>query len=190
MTKSVSLCKLMIVFLKQKEIMKTCMFTGHRPQSLPFKFDESDERCKKLKILLSSIIRAQIENGVTHFLSGMALGIDCYAAEIVLELRKEYPAVTLEAVIPCANQSSKWNGQQVMRYNKILAQCDNKTILQQEYTPYCMAKRNRYMVDHSDYVIAVWNGKNSGTGATVRYAVMKNLPITILHPSTFVIDYL
>lgn len=165
------------------------MFTGHRPQSLPFRFNESDVRCQRLKILLASLIREKIENGVTHFLSGMALGVDCYAAEIVLELKKEFPSITLEAVIPCANQSSKWSEQQVTRYNKILEQCDNTTLLQQNYTPDCMAKRNRYMVDHSDCVIAVWNGKNSGTSLTVRYAATKKLPITVLHPSTFVIQY-
>ena len=165
------------------------MFTGHRPQSLQFRFNESDVRCQRLKILLASLIREKIENGVTHFLSGMALGVDCYAAEIVLELKKEFPSITLEAVIPCANQSSKWSEQQVTRYNKILEQCDNTTLLQQNYTPDCMAKRNRYMVDHSDCVIAVWNGKNSGTSLTVRYAATKKLPITVLHPSTFVIQY-
>lgn len=169
--------------------MLTCMFTGHRPQSLPFRFNENDIRCKELKALLASLIREKIDNGVTHFLSGMALGIDCYAAEIVLELRKEFPSITLEAVIPCANQSSKWSEQQVMRYNKLLEQCDSKIVLQQEYTTDCMEKRNRYMVDHSDCVIAVWNGKNSGTSITVHYATTKKLPITILHPSTLVVQY-
>ena len=72
------------------------MFTGHRPQSLPFGFNENDVRCKELKALLTSLIREKIDNGVTHFLSGMALGIDCYAAEIILELRKEFPSITLE----------------------------------------------------------------------------------------------
>ena len=119
----------------------------------------------------------------------MALGVDLYAAEIVLELRKEFPAITLEAVIPCANQSSKWSRQEVVHYKKILKQCDQKIVLQKEYTPDCMAKRNHYMVDHSDCVIAVWNGKNSGTSLTVRYAATKKLPITILHPSTLDVQY-
>ena len=135
--------------------------------------------------MLSSLIRDKIENGFTHFLSGMAIGVDSYAAEIVLELRKEFPSITLEAVIPCANQASKWNAQQVEKYNKILSQCDSTTLLQMEYTPDCMEKRNRYMVDHSDCVIAVWNGSNSGTSKTVKYAMTKELPITILHPNTF-----
>ena len=165
------------------------MFTGHRPQNLPFKFNENDVRYKELKAFLTSLIREKIEKGVTHFLSGMALGIDCYAAEIVLELRKEFPFITLEAVIPCSNQASKWSKQQIIRYNKILEQCDSKIVLQQEYTVDCMTKRNRYMVDHSDCVIAVWNGMNSGTSSTVRYAATKKLPITVLHPSTFVVHY-
>ena len=28
---------------------KTCAFTGHRPQKLPFGFNEADERCTALK---------------------------------------------------------------------------------------------------------------------------------------------
>ena len=42
-----------------------------------------------------------IENkGVTHFISGMALGVDIYAAEIVLNLKTKYPHITLESAIP------------------------------------------------------------------------------------------
>ena len=33
-----------------------------------------------------------------------------------------------------------------------------------------MQKRNRYMVDNSDIVIAVWDGTPGGTENTVRYA--------------------
>lgn len=29
--------------------MKTCAFTGHRPQHLPFGMNENDDRCVKLK---------------------------------------------------------------------------------------------------------------------------------------------
>ena len=36
------------------------------------------------------------KENVTHFISGMAIGIDMYAAEIVLDLKKSYPGITLE----------------------------------------------------------------------------------------------
>ena len=66
---------------KQSVQGKTCAFTGHRPQSLPFGFDESDKRCTSLKSVMRDQIVALIENeGVTHFITGMALGVDMYAA--------------------------------------------------------------------------------------------------------------
>ena len=68
--------------------LKKCAFTGHRPQSLPFGFNETDERCIALKqTLRAEIIRLIEHEGVTHFISGMALGVDMYAAEIVLGLK-------------------------------------------------------------------------------------------------------
>ena len=74
---------------------KVCCFTGHRPQSLPFGFNEQDERCIKLKRLLRKDIERQItEEGVTHLISGMAIGVDMYAAEIVLDLKAKYPHIT------------------------------------------------------------------------------------------------
>ena len=33
-----------------------------------------------------------------------------------------------------------------------------------------MMKRNKYMVDKSDIVVAVWNGSKGGTANTVKYA--------------------
>lgn len=68
-----------------------CAFTGHRPQNLPFRFNETDERCLRLKAELRKLIVQMIEQkNVTHFISGMALGIDTYAAEIVLDLKSQF----------------------------------------------------------------------------------------------------
>lgn len=92
--------------------MKSCAFTGHRPQNLPFGFREDDERCIALKeTLKKQIISLITDENVTHFISGMALGVDMYAAEIVLELKKTYPGITLESAIPCETQAAKWNQQ-------------------------------------------------------------------------------
>ena len=171
--------------------VKKCAFTGHRPQSLPFGFNESDGRCIALKqALRAEIIRLIEQEGVTHFISGMALGVDMYAAEIVLELKKTYPGITLESAIPCETQAAKWNAAMRERYYGIAAQCDKETLLQTHYTPDCMDKRNRYMVDHADYIIAVWDGKPSGTGKTVMYAQSKGKVIIKVYPATLTVERL
>lgn len=160
---------------------KVCCFTGHRPQSLPFGFNESDERCVLLKrTICEKIISLITQYGVRHFISGMAIGVDMYAAEIVLSLRSEYPDITLECAIPCETQSAKWSASLRERYNSIVSRCDKKTVLQNHYTYDCMYKRNKYMVDNSDFVIAVWNGKVSGTGKTVRYAESQGKKVILI----------
>ena len=168
---------------------KTCCFTGHRPQSLQFGFNENDSRCAALKqTLREQIIRLIEEENVTHFISGMAIGIDMYAAEIVLNLKKSYPGITLESAIPCETQAVKWSVALRERYYDIAAKCDKETMLQTHYTPDCMDKRNRYMVDHSDVVIAVWSGRPSGTGKTVTYALAKGKPVVVIDPVSLAVS--
>lgn len=168
---------------------KTCCFTGHRPQSLPFGFNENDARCAALKKALREQIIYLIEKeNVTHFISGMAIGIDMYAAEIVLSLKASYPGITLESAIPCENQAEKWTEEQRDRYFDIAAKCDKETLIQHHYTADCMHKRNHYMVDQADFIIAVWDGRPSGTGKTVQYAQRQGKPVTIINPKTMLVD--
>lgn len=83
--------KITNLFRMSSDKGRTCAFTGHRPQNLPFRFNENDDRCIALKQKLRDCIVQLIEQeGVRHFISGMAIGVDMYAAEIVLELKAEY----------------------------------------------------------------------------------------------------
>ena len=47
-----------------------------------------------------------------------------------------------------------------------------------------MQKRNKYMVDNSQIVIAVWNGKPSGTANTVKYAREQGKTVIVIDPQT------
>lgn len=159
---------------------QTSCFTGHRPRAFPWRYNEKDLRCMMLKFRLNrEIIHAIKQDGVRHFLTGMALGVDTWAAEIVLSLRKQFP-VTLEAVLPCQEQDARWPLESQKRYQSIITQCDKVTLLQTRYTPDCFDRRNRYMVDHSDLIIAVWNGSPSGTGNTIFYARMQGKRICVV----------
>ena len=101
----------------------------------------------------------------------MAIGVDMYAAEIVLGLKASYPGITLESAIPCESQAVKWSEALRDRYFDIASKCDKETLIQAHYSPDCMDKRNRYMVDHADVLIAVWDGSPSG----IRYNKLRKL---------------
>ena len=107
----------------------------------------------------------------------MANGCDFYFAEAVLALRTEHPEITLEAAIPCEGQSGRWSAAQRRRYERLVAECDYRTVVQQTYTPDCMLRRNRYMVDASGVLIAAYNGSPGGTRSTLLYALRQGLEI-------------
>ena len=136
-----------------------------------------------MKEVLEAQITALAEQGVTDFLSGMAQGVDLWSSQIVLDLQKKNPALKLHCVLPCKGQESKWTASAQERYRSILAQANEVIYVGQEYNRDCMLKRNRYLVDHSSILLAVYNGTwRSGTGATVRYAQKLKREIIIIDP--------
>ncbi len=158
----------------------SCCFTGHRPVRLPWGLNEADPGCIDLKSRLCSALRDAYNHGFRHFICGMALGCDTYFAEAVLELKKEYGGITLEAAVPCDNQSERWNRRQRDKYNSLLEACDSVTYVSHQYSPDCMMKRNQYMIDHSALLIACFNGQNSGTMNTILYAERSGVKSVIL----------
>ena len=160
---------------------KTCCFTGHRPDKLPWGEDESDPRCLRLKRAVAQAAEDAYVAGVRHFISGMARGCDLYFAEAVLALRQRCPEVTLECVRPCESQADSWPAEERLRYQGILDRCDYETLVQHHYDRFCMMRRNRYMVDRSARIIAVYNGvPKGGTAQTLLYAMKRGLETDVL----------
>ena len=158
----------------------SCCFTGHRPEKLPWRYDEADPRCLSLKRRIAAAVEAAYEEGHRHFLCGMALGCDLYFCETVLALRDRCPDVTVEAAVPCPTQADAWAPDQRERYKRLVEACDFETLVSAKYTPYCMQRRDRYMVDHSSLLIAAFDGTPGGTRYTMQYAMSRRVSIVAL----------
>jgi len=157
----------------------TCTFTGHRSGKLPWGYNEYDPRCLELKQRIYDTAEAVFESGFRRFICGMAEGCDIYFCEALLRLRALHPEIRIQAAIPFPGQADQWPKAQRERYERLTAACDEKVIISPEYTPGCMMKRNRYMVDNADLIIACYDGKSGGTLNTLRYALEKD--VRILH---------
>jgi len=144
-------------------------FTGYREAKLPF-FGEDDPLLEEFKERLFDTILKLIGNGAREFYSGMALGVDTYAAQAVLKAKEQFPEISLIAVVPCADQDKLWNGAQRQRYKELLAQCGKIITISPKYEKGCMHKRNRALVELCDILVAVYDGKPGGTRYTVDYA--------------------
>jgi len=129
-------------------------------------------RCVKLKAALAERIAFLVDrDGVTDILVGGAEGADTWAALTVLSLREKNSALRLHCILPCQGQSDSWSASARERYQGILNRADSVFYMQREYSEGCMLERNRFMVDHADMLLAVYNVEwRGGTAATVRYA--------------------
>ncbi len=150
----------------------TCFFTGHRQIPL-------DVRPRLIRDLKETL-EVFINGGITDFIAGGALGFDTLAAEMVLVLRKQYPAVSLSLILPCRDQDKFWTPAQKRTYAEILEAADAKTFLFDHYVNGCMQMRNRAMADRSQACIAYYTGRQGGTAYTVRYAREKGVRIVFV----------
>ena len=157
-----------------------CCFTGHRPAKLPWRYDETDLRCRARKDRIRDAGEGAYEQGYRHFLCGMAQGCDLYFCECVLELRQRHPDVTVEAAIPCPTQADAWPADQRERYRRLVEACDYETMVSAQSSSNCMLRRDRYMVDHASLLIAAFDGSSGGTRYPVEYALNRGLGIVDL----------
>ena len=139
----------------------TCCFTGHREYKLPWGSDENDPRCRRLQQQLFDAVDAVYADGIRHFICGMANGCDLYFFDAA-----RY-----------SGQADRWRPELRERYAYDLRQCDYQTLVQEAYTPGCMMRRNRYMVDASRILIAAFDGRPGGTARTLEYAARRRLEI-------------
>ena len=164
-----------------QEATKTCAFTGHRPQGLPWGYNECSPLFEAARKRLQNELFRAVGLGYEKFLTGMAVGADQMLAALVIEMIKGGSEVELCAAIPCKTQPHRWIEPQKQRYWDILSMCSEITVLQEDYTPGCMQRRNRWMIDRSGMLIAMWNGSyTGGTAGTLRYAREKGLMLSII----------
>ena len=148
----------------------TCCFTGHRPQKLRIPEKEVIEG------LIEAVMRAY-EDGYRYFITGMAMGVDIWAGEAVADLKEDRRDLCLIAAVPYPGQEKNFPQEWKIRYAKLLEKCDQAEIISDRYQKGVFHGRDRWMVDHSSMIIAVYNGEPGGTAATISYAKKEGLEL-------------
>ena len=148
----------------------TCCFTGHR--RLPA------ERIARIEEKTAHVMDVLIRAGYRWFVAGGALGYDMLAEQIVADKRRENPEIRLILALPCRDQTGAWlrlprdrRNECIREYQRLKGLADQILYVNDFYFDGCMRERNRFMVDHSSFCVACFNGSlKSGAGQTVRMA--------------------
>ena len=163
-----------------KYLKRTCCFIDHDYNVSEQSIDQKSEFRYKLKEIIGSLIK---DYRVNYFISGVELGFEQSAVEIVLELKEEYSQLTIEAVLPYESLSIEWNKIQRDKYYSIMQKIDKETLMQYQYTKDCIRKKNIYIINKSDFIIILC--KNiCKINDFIRYAKYKKKTLFIIEPDT------
>jgi len=155
----------------EKRTFRVC-FTGHRPEKLT-------RPQEQIITELEQAIRQAISDGYRVFVSGMAPGVDIWAAEIVIRIRNEGADIKLICASPFEGFEKRWPSWEA-RYNVIMDNCNLKLFICKGNARGVHQIRNEWMVNRSARVIAVYNGQKSGTKNTIDYANRVGVPVVYI----------
>ncbi len=163
---------------------KTCCFTGHRKRGLPRGGDPFSAEIKALKSRLGLLICDAYEDGFRTFITGMASGIDLFAAAEVSALRKQkgFEDIRLVCAVPYPEQYREMKtAADSYIYELCLRDAAETVLICERYIKDCYSIRNHFMIDNSSRLIAVANMKSrSGSTQTVRMAEKAGLFIDMI----------
>lgn len=134
--------------------------TGHRPDKLGY----GDEVNQKMIDIACDFFL--FRPSVTYAISGMAQGWDQALAEACIQSNMPWTAA-----VPCQGQERMWPKAAQEKYRYLLLKATKVVMVSDEpYKPWLMQKRNVWMVDQANLVLALWNGSEGGTGNCLKYA--------------------
>ena len=137
----------------EKRMHRVC-FTGHRPEKLT-------RHEKSITKDLEKEIRQAVADGLNVFITGMARGVDIWAAQIVLLLRDEGYDVKLMCACPYDGFERGWSQEWQRQYKEILASADFVKYVCEGYSRACFQTVSYTHLDV--YKRQVWDCTERGT---------------------------
>lgn len=134
--------------------------TGHRPDKLGGYNNESFLRV--VNLCENYLIRNRPE----LVISGCALGFDMSLFKAAINLN-----IPVLAAIPFKGQEVKWSDKLRKYYFNLLYHAKEIVyVCEPGYSKWKFQKRNEYMVDNCDKLVACWDGSEGGTANCIQYA--------------------
>ena len=159
---------------------QSCAIIGSPPLSFSWGYDEEDERCVALKLLLLNRITLLRSQGITDFYVVLDAGVGLYAAEMINSLRESDEALRLICIIPWEGQATKWTPELRERYFAAQEKCSEVKMVSLAKTVDCEITAMLDAIDLVGNVIAVRGEDAVLLSTALRYAERLKKQITAL----------
>ena len=139
----------------------SCAITSQRPTRFKFKYQEYMISCKRLKKRLHDVF---VPARCAPVLCWWGLGVDLWAGEILLEMRRqeEYQGLEVVLVYPFPGHDERWDPKSRERLRHLKENCDQFVMGSKIVGAQGYRERTAYMIEHADCLVAVCDDEPAG----------------------------
>ncbi|WP_017378700.1 SLOG family protein [Paenisporosarcina sp. TG-14] len=155
-------------------MIKRLVITGYKQHEIGV-FDDKHPGVGYIKKALENHLIQLIEDGLEWVILSGQLGVETWAAELVIELKETYPELKYAIITPFLEQEKNWNDTKKEKYHMICAKADFQTSVTKK--PYEGAsqfiEKNKFIIRNSDGLLIIYDEENEGSPKFMKELALK-----------------
>lgn len=144
--------------------MKRLVVTGYKQHELGI-FDDKHPGIEFIKKALENRFLALLDEGLEWVITSGQLGVEMWASEVVIKLKKTYPQLNYAIITPFIEQEKNWNETNKVKYETLIANADyfvSLTSIPYE-APWQFIEKDKFLMRNSDGMLIVYDEENDGS---------------------------
>lgn len=143
--------------------MKRVYISGYRSYELGV-FKEDDPKIKIIKNVIKKNIVQLIEEGLEWIMLGGNLGVEMWACDVCIELKEDYPELSLAAIFPFEGFGEQWNEKNQTQLMKLKTHADfcEATSHKPYETPQQLRNHTQFLLSHTDGALLIYDEEYPG----------------------------
>lgn len=167
-------------------MIKVLAISGYKPFELGI-FKNDHPSVMYIKASLRKALIPMVEDGLEWVLTSGQLGVELWAAEVVFELKSDFPDLKLAVITPFLDQEASWSENNMEWYKSILSQADFvDSVTKKGYEkPWQFRLKNQFFIEKSDALLLLYDQEKEGSPRyiyemAVQYQSKHTYPIQLI----------
>jgi uncharacterized phage-like protein YoqJ len=150
--------------MRRRALIKVLAVSGYKPFELGI-FKNDHPSVTFIKAALKKELIPMLEDGLEWVLISGQLGAELWAAEVIFELKLDYPEVKLAVITPFLEQEASWSENNTEWYKSILARADFiDSVTKKGYEkPWQFRLKNQFFIEKSDALLLLYDQEKEGS---------------------------
>lgn len=148
--------------------------TGYKPHELGI-FNDKHPGIAIIKKALEENLRRLIDEGLEWVILSGQQGVETWAAEVIIDLKKEFPSLKYAIITPFLEQEKNWNELKQEKYHYITSKADFTTsVTKKPYeAPWQFIEKDKFNIMNTDGILLVYDEENEGSPKYIKRLAMK-----------------